>query len=71
MRLATIATYGDTLHTFVDRGGYDGPFLPGYRRASRTRTEDSGMLLAIDHIVGNVELGAWTSGSSTTSTSSG
>src|SRR6478735_6703610 len=56
-RLATIATYGETLHTFVERVDYDGPFLPGYD-AIEDGTEDSGMLLAIDHIVGNVELGA-------------
>src|SRR5919205_2001719 len=30
VRMATIATYGDTLHTFVDRSQYTGPFLPGY-----------------------------------------
>jgi 4-hydroxyphenylpyruvate dioxygenase len=53
VRLATIRTYGDTLHTFVDRSAYTGPFLPGY--AARERGTDSGMLLAIDHIVGNVE----------------
>src|SRR4051795_10316395 len=54
VRLATIKTYGETLHTFVERNGYDGPFLPGYE-AVEDGTEDSGMLLAIDHIVGNVE----------------
>jgi 4-hydroxyphenylpyruvate dioxygenase len=53
VRQATIRTYGDTLHTFVHRGDYSGPFLPGY--APRDRPEDSGMLLAIDHVVGNVE----------------
>jgi len=56
VRLATIRTYGETVHTFVERGGYDGPFLPGYE-AVRNGTEDSGMLVGIDHIVGNVELG--------------
>jgi 4-hydroxyphenylpyruvate dioxygenase len=56
VRLATIATYGDTLHTFVERAGYSGAFLPGYE-AIDDGTQDSGMLLAIDHIVGNVELG--------------
>jgi 4-hydroxyphenylpyruvate dioxygenase len=57
VRLATIATYGETLHTFVERGAYDGPFLPGFE-AVDDGTQDSGMLLAVDHIVGNVELGA-------------
>src|SRR3954466_876441 len=53
VKLATIKTYGETLHTFVERGDYKGPFLPGF--ASRDRGEDSQMLWAIDHVVGNVE----------------
>jgi 4-hydroxyphenylpyruvate dioxygenase len=53
VRLATIETYGETLHTFVDRSGYKGAFLPGY--AARDRGEDAQMLWAIDHVVGNVE----------------
>ena len=56
VRLATIKTYGETLHTFVGRRDYDGPFLPGFQAVDRG-PEDSGMLLGIDHIVGNVELG--------------
>src|SRR4051794_7609557 len=55
VRLASIATYGETLHTFVDRSRYHGPFLPGYVERGLD-TGDTG-LLAIDHIVGNVELG--------------
>ena len=54
VRLATIQTYGETLHTFVHRGDYAGAFLPGYEARSDAST-DTGMLLAIDHIVGNVE----------------
>jgi 4-hydroxyphenylpyruvate dioxygenase len=54
VRLATIKTYGETLHTFVERGDYRGAFLPGYHPLS-DGSEDSGMLLTIDHIVGNVE----------------
>ena len=57
VKLASIKTYGETLHTFVERGAYDGPFLPGFAPVD-DGTEDSGMLLAIDHIVGNVELGS-------------
>jgi 4-hydroxyphenylpyruvate dioxygenase len=57
VRLASIETYGETIHTFVERREYGGPFLPGFERIE-DGTEDSGMLLAIDHIVGNVELGA-------------
>jgi 4-hydroxyphenylpyruvate dioxygenase len=56
VKLATIRAYGETLHTFVERGGYDGAFLPGFERVDDD-TQDSGMLLTIDHIVGNVELG--------------
>jgi 4-hydroxyphenylpyruvate dioxygenase len=54
VKLATIKTYGETLHTFVERGGYSGAFLPGYQPLTDA-SEDTGMLLAIDHIVGNVE----------------
>ncbi len=53
VKLASIATYGETIHTFVERGAYDGPFLPGYE--ARSAGEPTGMLLGIDHIVGNVE----------------
>ena len=56
VRLSAIATYGETQHTFVERNGYEGAFLPGYEPV-QDGTQDSGMLLAIDHIVGNVELG--------------
>jgi 4-hydroxyphenylpyruvate dioxygenase len=55
---AAIATYGDTIHTFVDRAGYDGPFLPGYASASENGHAGQGVgLMNIDHVVGNVELG--------------
>src|SRR4051812_38514706 len=56
VRRSIIAAYGETLHTFVDRAEYHGPFLPGY--AARDRSAGDAGLLAIDHIVGNVELGA-------------
>jgi len=55
IRLATIAAYGETLHTFVDRSQYKGPFMPRY--TARERSAGDVGLLAIDHIVGNVELG--------------
>jgi len=57
VRLADIAAYGDTVHRFVDRSGYGGAFLPGYRAVERAEDAEP-MLLTIDHIVGNVELGA-------------
>ena len=55
---AAIATYGDTIHTFVDRKDYTGPFKPGYVSVSSNGGPRSGVgLLNIDHVVGNVELG--------------
>jgi 4-hydroxyphenylpyruvate dioxygenase len=59
VELATIATYGENVHTFVDRKGYSGPFLPGFQEIPRTNGQPAtGLgLLAIDHVVGNVELG--------------
>ncbi|MBV8256928.1 MAG: 4-hydroxyphenylpyruvate dioxygenase [Actinobacteria bacterium] len=58
LELAAIATYGDTIHTFVNRGDYAGPFKPGYVSTPSNGHRDPGVgLLNIDHIVGNVELG--------------
>jgi 4-hydroxyphenylpyruvate dioxygenase len=57
VELATIATYGDVVHTFVARNGYEGAYLPGYVAQECAEGDDSPGLLAIDHIVGNVELG--------------
>jgi 4-hydroxyphenylpyruvate dioxygenase len=54
-RLASIATYGETIHTFVERGGYTGPFLPGFVAVEGGK--DLGLLTEFDHAVGNVELG--------------
>jgi 4-hydroxyphenylpyruvate dioxygenase len=57
-RIADIAAYGDTIHRFVDRSEYAGPFLPGFAGAGSGEGSGGGLLLGIDHIVGNVELGA-------------
>ncbi len=55
--LSSIKTYGETIHTFVERKNYKGSFLPGYKpRTSTYKTEPIG-LKHIDHCVGNVELG--------------
>lgn len=55
--ISSIKTYGDTIHTFVERTNYKGPFLPGYQaRKSTTKIEPIG-LEYVDHCVGNVELG--------------
>ena len=62
VRLATIATYGDTRHMLVDRSGYAGSYLPGYvERTSSYMKRDGAprrIFQALDHVVGNVELGA-------------
>ncbi|MGW7273146.1 4-hydroxyphenylpyruvate dioxygenase [Streptomyces sp. NPDC054864] len=56
--LAAIATYGKTRHTLVDRSGYDGPYLPGFKAASPiVEPPAKRTFQAIDHCVGNVELG--------------
>jgi 4-hydroxyphenylpyruvate dioxygenase len=58
IELSTIATYGDTVHTFVNRNGYEGPYMPGYRSVSANGRANPGVgLHAVDHCVGNVELG--------------
>lgn len=55
LRTAAIRTYGETVHIFVDRSDYSGVFAPTYRLLDLP-TETTG-LAAVDHIVGNVELG--------------
>jgi 4-hydroxyphenylpyruvate dioxygenase len=58
VELASIATYGDVVHTFVNRKDYAGPYLPGYRSTVENGHVESGVgLKALDHVVGNVELG--------------
>ncbi|MGZ3846307.1 MAG: 4-hydroxyphenylpyruvate dioxygenase [Flavisolibacter sp.] len=53
--LSGIHTYGDTVHLFVERKNYNGPFMPGYRAWSNPHfaPPDTG-LLYVDHCVGNV-----------------
>jgi 4-hydroxyphenylpyruvate dioxygenase len=65
VRIAAIATYGETRHTLVQRDidgvRYAGPYLPGYVAKSSTFVKRQGapkrLFQALDHIVGNVELG--------------
>jgi 4-hydroxyphenylpyruvate dioxygenase len=58
LELSQIATYGDTVHTFVNRADYAGPYAPGFKSMSENGRSSNGVgLLAIDHVVGNVELG--------------
>ncbi len=53
VRIASIKAFGDTVHTFIARGGYDGPFLPGFEPRKRPGY-DSG-LTGLDHFTVNVE----------------
>jgi 4-hydroxyphenylpyruvate dioxygenase len=55
--LASIATYGSTRHTLVERSGYSGPYRPGYVAAQPMVEPGKRNFQAIDHCVGNVELG--------------
>ena len=57
IKFASIHTYGETIHTFVERKNYNGPFMPGYKPASPSFKTESVGLEHIDHCVGNVELG--------------
>jgi 4-hydroxyphenylpyruvate dioxygenase len=61
VRSASIAAYGDTRHTLIDRSRYDGPYLPGYVQRSSGLARSAGspkrLFQALDHVVGNVELG--------------
>jgi 4-hydroxyphenylpyruvate dioxygenase len=63
VRLAAIATYGQTRHSLVDRSKYGGPFLPGFVARGpvfhgRPAHHPAPYFRAVDHCVGNVELGA-------------
>ena len=57
-RISSIATYGDTIHTFVERGKYRGAFLPGFAAVEGEDAVSRPVgLKHIDHCVGNVGLG--------------
>src|SRR5688500_282534 len=55
--VASIRTYGETIHTFVERKNYKGPFLPGYKPRKSAAPANPAGLKYVDHCVGNVELG--------------
>ncbi|HET8547606.1 MAG TPA: 4-hydroxyphenylpyruvate dioxygenase [Bryobacteraceae bacterium] len=58
VRMASIAAYGDTIHSFVERRNYSGVFLPGFVAVDQPdRVARPVGLKHVDHIVGNVELG--------------
>lgn len=56
---SAIKTYGDTIHSFIERKNYEGLFLPGFVDASAKAVKDikDVGLRSVDHMVGNVELG--------------
>jgi 4-hydroxyphenylpyruvate dioxygenase len=56
--IAGIQTYGDTIHSLVERRNYRGAFMPGFRRAESRFAPQPVGLKYVDHCVGNVELGA-------------
>jgi len=58
LRKSAVRTYGEVIHSFVDRRDYNGVFAPGYRKIKKPAAAATGLsLLEIDHCVGNVELG--------------
>jgi len=58
VRMAAIATYGETRHTLIDRSRYDGVYLPRYvEQTSTVPAPERRLFQAVDHCVGNVELG--------------
>ena len=62
VRISTIAAYGDTVHSFVERSNYKGAFLPGYRATPEDPLARPVGLMYVDHMVGNVgwnEMNRW------------
>ena len=55
---AAIHTYGDTIHTLVERRNYRGLFMPGFQPVTTEYNPEAVGLQYVDHCVGNVELGA-------------
>jgi 4-hydroxyphenylpyruvate dioxygenase len=58
VRRSAVRTYGEVIHSFIDRNDYHGVFMPAYRRVKKPAAAAHGLsLLEVDHCVGNVELG--------------
>lgn len=60
--LSGIKTYGETIHIFIERSAYDGPFMPGYKKWDSDYNPAPTGLRYIDHMVGNVgwgEMNKW------------
>ena len=58
VKKSSIAIYGDTIHSFIERKNYRGAFMPGYKAMPEDRIARPVGLKYVDHCVGNVELGA-------------
>ncbi len=76
IRTATIATYGETVHTLVDRSAYGGPFLPGFRArgplfAEKRHTTRGGTATPSTTAWGTSSWAGWTNGSGSTTGSWG
>src|ERR1041385_3759851 len=52
--MSGIRTYGDTVHLFIERGDYNGVFMPGFRKWKSDYNPTETGLLYVDHCVGNV-----------------
>ena len=62
IRMSGIYTYGETIHLFIERKNYSGPFMPGYRKWESHYSPEPVGLLYVDHCVGNVgwnEMNKW------------
>lgn len=62
IRTSAIAAYGDTIHGFVERSNYHGPFMPGFAAVEEDHVSRPVGLKYIDHMVGNVgwnEMNRW------------
>ncbi len=57
VKLAAIKTYGETIHTFVERDAYQGAFLPGFEARQSIYPVKPVGLKVVDHCVGNVNWG--------------
>ncbi|MED1781178.1 4-hydroxyphenylpyruvate dioxygenase [Brevibacillus fortis] len=56
VKKAIIGTYGENIHSFIERKNYNGPFFPGYKAYQSSIKGESTGIIGIDHIVGNVEV---------------
>lgn len=55
--VAAFKTYGETIHSLVERKNYRGDFFPGFKAVSPHYNPEGVGLKYVDHTVGNVELG--------------